>query len=423
MQIKSEHLMSKNHFLIIRTILLIFVMFIFCSCGRGTTIEKGTNDPVLEIDLLSEAGSKVTRISEFASGIDYIALQTTDNSLIGDVRLKVVKTDNRYYLKNVEGAFDTGILCYDSKGKFLFKLDNQGRGPGEYANIEDFDVTSDNKFLIILSSLDSRIHVYEISESGFTFQRSVVLSSPRPYRVAAVPETDNVFLAIPPWTGDEPTLSLLINISGDTIHFKPNCYKYEMLRKTNYRSSTEILVYSTGDRVCFKETFSDTVFYADADNKFFSPVIIFDSHGTNMTPEMRGSLNPPSNNVNWIANIFETSRYVFYYYGTSYDRYRILYDKKTDTKYKLDIGDESRTLIKDDLSGGPDFEIEFLRGYSSGGRLFSFVDAITLKNYVAGEDFKNAKVIDPKKKEELKKLADSLKETDNPVLVMVTPKE
>ena len=50
-------------------------------------------------------------------------------------------------------------------------------------------------------------------------------------------------------------------------------------------------------------------------------------------------------------------------------------------------------------------------------------DALTLKHYVNSEDFRNAKVSYPEKKEELKKLADSLDETDNPVLIVVTPKE
>jgi hypothetical protein len=51
------------------------------------------------------------------------------------------------------------------------------------------------------------------------------------------------------------------------------------------------------------------------------------------------------------------------------------------------------------------------------------MDAMTLKKYVISEDFENALVKDPKKKSELKKLADSLNETDNPVLIIVTPKE
>lgn len=50
------------------------------------------------------------------------------------------------------------------------------------------------------------------------------------------------------------------------------------------------------------------------------------------------------------------------------------------------------------------------------------MEAITLKNHVASEDFRNAKVKDSKNKDELKKFADSLKETDNPVLIAVTTK-
>jgi len=79
--------------------------------------------------------------------------------------------------------------------------------------------------------------------------------------------------------------------------------------------------------------------------------------------------------------------------------------------------------INDDLNGGPNINIEFAHNFFSGGKLFSFVDAITLKKYVSGEDFKKTIVMDPKKKKELKKLADSLNETDNPVLIVVTPKK
>jgi hypothetical protein len=47
---------------------------------------------------------------------------------------------------------------------------------------------------------------------------------------------------------------------------------------------------------------------------------------------------------------------------------------------------------------------------------------LTLKKYVASEDFKNAQVKDLKRKDKLKELADRLKETDNPILIVVTPK-
>ena len=51
--------------------------------------------------------------------------------------------------------------------------------------------------------------------------------------------------------------------------------------------------------------------------------------------------------------------------------------------------------------------------------IIGWVDAIKLKAHVASETFKNSSPEYLEKKKELEKLADSLKETDNPVLVMV----
>src|SRR5665648_105250 len=242
-----------------KTIILIILTLFTCSCGRKSTNETSNADSAIEIDLLSEPESTVTKLSEIATNVEYIPLQTTESSLISSFVLKIVSIDNRIYIQN--SGLGGEILCFDIDGKFLFKLDKTGRGPEEFLSITDFDVSSDNKILIILSILNHKLLVYGISDMGFTFQRSITLKDPAPYRVSIVPETDNAFLAIPPWRGTEPTLSLLINTIGDTIHLKPNCYKYKMLRKRNYRASNEMHVYSFGNMVCFNEEYSDTVFY------------------------------------------------------------------------------------------------------------------------------------------------------------------
>ena len=51
--------------------------------------------------------------------------------------------------------------------------------------------------------------------------------------------------------------------------------------------------------------------------------------------------------------------------------------------------------------------------------IIGWVDAIKLKAHVASETFKKSSPKYPEKKKKLEKLATSLKETDNPVLVMV----
>lgn len=198
-----------------RILLFTFLLFIICSYGRESEKNSGNADSVLEIDLLSKPEATMTKLSEFAADIEYIPLQTTENSFLGNIRRKVISTDDKIYIQNLDE-----ILCFDTYGKFLSKLQNRGRGPEEYTTITDFDISSDNKFLTLLSSSSSKLLIYEISDTGFIFKRSKPLQEPVPWRVRMVPDTDKAFLAIPPWNGTEPTLSLLINILGDTINLR-----------------------------------------------------------------------------------------------------------------------------------------------------------------------------------------------------------
>lgn len=402
-----------------KTNLFLFFVTIFCACG-GNFINVPTNvSSVLVIDLLSEPISEVNKLSDIASDIEYIPLQTSASSLMGSNIRKIVHTNKRFYINSHDE-----ILCFDIDGKFLNKIDNRGRGPEEYTFLWDFDVSSNGKLLTILSS--SKLLIYVITETGFLFQRSIQFKDPVPYKARIVPETEYVFLAIPPWRGTEMTLSLLINTFGDTINFKPNGYKYKMIKQKG-QGLDEMQVYSIENKVCFKEEFSDTVYFIDTKDNFLKPWMILNSHGTIITPEIRGGSEAPGKVRISTNNIFETTRYVFYlsYIKDNQNRVlenRILFDKKTNSKFRLKI-ESGNSKLKDDLSGGPDFNMDYFKFYCSEGKLFSIVEALTLKDYVASENFKNTKLMYPEKKEELRKLADSLKETDNPVLVMVTPKE
>jgi len=406
-------------------------MIALCSCGRKASNEIKDTDSVIKLDLLSESESVFKALSDFAENIDYIPLQTTDRSLIGSFTLKLLNIGNRIYIQN--GGLEGEILCFDVNGNFLFKLNNRGRGPEEYDFVTDFDISSDNKILTILSGSSRKLVTYEISDTGFTFLRSITIKEPAPWRVSLIPKSDIALITFPSWLGNEPTLSLLINSVGDTINLKPNCYKFNIDQSNQVRArSTEgkMLTYSIGDLVCFKEDCSDTVFCVDAMSNSFRPHIIFNTHGTSFTPAMKsGSEKMKNNSTTYIPKIFETSRYLFYmYYTVNLEQrvvnpYGFLVDKKTGAKHDFDVREDRTIKLKDDFSGGPDFNIDYSQNRCSNGRLFSFVDVITLKKYVDSDNFKDVKVMNPKKKSELKKLADSLDETDNPVLIVVTIKE
>ncbi len=75
--------------------------------------------------------------------------------------------------------------------------------------------------------------------------------------------------------------------------------------------------------------------------------------------------------------------------------------------------------IENDLDGGTKF---LPKGYfEENGReyLIGLVDPVTLKTRIAGSKFRNIIPKYPEKKAELERLADKLKDTDNPILVLV----
>ena len=400
-----------------RIILLSFLLIGMSYCRVKNPNKADDGDSVLEIDLFSESKPAGGKLSSFADDIEFIPLQTTRESLIGGPARRVVSREQRIYVSDA-----TRIMCFDIEGRFLYKLNKLGRGPGEYSVIFYFDVDPDNKYLVIPNH--NKLLFYGISDTGFYFQRSLAFNEDVLYVSEIVPGTNNVFIPIPPWRGNEQTLSLLIDIFGDTVHFKPNCYKYTKQSKGGSSSLSEMQVYSIDKKVCFKEEFSDTVFYVDTKDNHFKPRMILNSHNTVVTPEIRGGAETSGRDWTYVNKIFETSRYVFFScrIWDGKDRSnnnRIIFDKTTNIKYMLDIDSEYNSPLVDDLGGGPAFNMSYLDYSFNGDMLFSFVEAHALKKHVASEEFKNAKVKYPEKKERIKELSDSLDDMDNPVLVMV----
>ena len=72
--------------------------------------------------------------------------------------------------------------------------------------------------------------------------------------------------------------------------------------------------------------------------------------------------------------------------------------------------------ITNDIDGGPNILPLSSRNDNT---IIALVDALQFKKHIASETFKNSKPEYPEKKKELMKFAESLKDTDNPVLVLV----
>jgi hypothetical protein len=76
--------------------------------------------------------------------------------------------------------------------------------------------------------------------------------------------------------------------------------------------------------------------------------------------------------------------------------------------------------IKNDLDGGPNIDLKLTKDDNT---VLSWINAYELKQHIESKDFKNSTPKYPEKKKELEKLANSLNENDNPVLMLVKLKE
>ncbi len=75
------------------------------------------------------------------------------------------------------------------------------------------------------------------------------------------------------------------------------------------------------------------------------------------------------------------------------------------------------------MDGGVSFEPQFFSIINNEEYLIGWKNAYQIKDYVASGDFKNSVAINPQKKKAFEELANSLKENDNPVLMLVKLKQ
>ena len=125
-------------------------IFILTGCSGNVS-----NNKSYRIYSLEEAMQNCQNIylSDYASDITYVTLETTGESIIGNPHTLRAGESNFYVYSQ------KNITVFDSNGKFIALINNNGRGPMEYMIIQDFAEKKD-KGLCVLS--DSKVLNYSI---------------------------------------------------------------------------------------------------------------------------------------------------------------------------------------------------------------------------------------------------------------------
>ena len=361
-------------------------------------------EPVNVIDVLSAPKSVMTNLSEIATDIEYIPLETTDNSLIS--RINTLKVRGNYIYV---GTLDN-VLCFDKSGKYLFKLDKKGRGPEEYEFLLDFDVDANNTILAVPSQKD--ILLYKQTDKGFIFINRLNLPI-SPQIINFTGKSNNILLQYSNTDGTKPFSRELINLKGETLISWPNYMKYQLQEKMVVMSRYENTSYYFKNDLFLKEVGNDTILKLTEKNKIES-FLIFDSKNKRVTPEVRSNVKYYAEHMYEyfvLQKIFGSERFIYYTFSYNKVSHPEIYDQLTKIRYSI----PDKEFLRDDIAGGVNFEPQ----YCNDGIFYSWIEAVKFKAYTSSDLFKKAKVKSSVKNIALINLAEKVNDFDNPILIAV----
>lgn len=138
-------------------------LFLMSSCKfqkDSTSDYDMPNDQNVEIYKFDSFGKdSVLRYSEIYSKVDYIPLETTNESLIAEVtRLEVLENDELLVFDNIKGS----VLLFDKNGKFIRHIGHKGNGHDEYNSPELMAYDRYSRQVVVYDSAKSRLLFYNL---------------------------------------------------------------------------------------------------------------------------------------------------------------------------------------------------------------------------------------------------------------------
>jgi hypothetical protein len=140
-----------------KTSIIFFVVSLLILGGCQQHKCKGIDDFSINIKVGSENYQKEIVYSSLFDSVKYVKLEMSNESLIGIIA-KIRVAEDRIFI--LDQRLRT-LLAFSDTGKFLWKINKIGNGPGEYTEIIDFDLKNDKLYLF-----DPNRNVLEFDLSG-----------------------------------------------------------------------------------------------------------------------------------------------------------------------------------------------------------------------------------------------------------------
>jgi len=139
---------------IIKTV-IVASLVLTTSCNRNTQVEQ---TGLLKIRLVPEEIDTI-HLDSLVRNVKYVALETGTDCLIEKHDHIQIVADKIFVASN--SGMQQAIFVFDMQGRFLFKIDAHGRGPGQYLHVSSFIVNSLEEQVIVFDQI--RASVYDFN--------------------------------------------------------------------------------------------------------------------------------------------------------------------------------------------------------------------------------------------------------------------
>ncbi len=382
------------------------------------TVSK--ENEIIEIDPRKFTENKLV-LSDFVSDMIYIPL--SNQQFLGYI-IKLEITKKAIYVvadaagRGGEGNGHRRLFRFDKNGKNPVQIGRIGKGPEEYMDSKNF-VVDEKKGRVYINGRLNTVLVYD-TKGNYIRDFKIHDDNRRINQMSLL--GDNLFIAERRLGANTKYLWTITDTLGNEVAHKNNSTQAYKTRTGSRGGNSQY-----NGQILYWVSYNDTVFKVSPDFSYRASYIITPGEHRVPKKDLPRTLDLPIRLLEYYSPHYfiETKQYLLSRYNYK-GKFAYLFLEKDSNKTYISYF-ESKKDIKGGIANNFDGGLMFCPvGYfveDESEYLFDFIQPYELKLHIKSDKFKNSTPKYPEKKKALEKLANSLNENDNPVLMLVKLKE
>ncbi len=403
-----------------KTLLLLVFAFLYSFNIQNDKVSKANPDNFFQIKYETLLKKKETiGLSQIATNVEYIKLETKDDCLLWGGVKKYLFTDNFLFISNKDH-----ILKYSRDGKFIKKIGAPGRGPGEIDLIINMSILPDKKLIIVQTNVGRKLLYFTFDGD---FVKTITFTSFVPY--VKVLRDGKYLTHDDGGSGKNKYTFCLLNEKMDTLSVIKNynhwVYTQKMMIGIGFPQFEPY--YESAGRNYFKTMYNDTVFSVSSDK--IIPCYFIDLGKYRLPIELRPERLGPENMQKfqdkrsdyYFATVFQGSDKLFlttYCYGKNPQNY-FLFNPKDQTGSLLVNKSSVSTGFVNDWDGGIDF---WPIGSINDKQVFMPINILDIQKELDRIKTNKEPIKFPEKQQQLIKMISESDPFNNPIIMIMTLK-